>query len=52
MITNFLRFGAIFGEKIGVFLKNQCYDKILAKASRSLSKKRQYFFANLFGENI
>jgi hypothetical protein len=23
---NFLRFSTIFGEKIGVFLKNQCYD--------------------------
>jgi hypothetical protein len=25
----FLRFSPIFGEKIGVFLKNQCYDKNL-----------------------
>jgi hypothetical protein len=24
---NFLRFLPIFGEKIGVFLKNQCYDQ-------------------------
>jgi hypothetical protein len=24
---NFLRFSTIFGEKIGVFLKNQCYDQ-------------------------
>jgi hypothetical protein len=24
---NFLRFSPIFGEKIGVFLKNQCYDQ-------------------------
>jgi hypothetical protein len=24
---NFLRFLTIFGEKIGVFLKNQCYDQ-------------------------
>jgi hypothetical protein len=27
---NFLRFSTIFGEKIGVFLKNQCYDQIFA----------------------
>jgi hypothetical protein len=27
---NFLRFLPIFGEKIGVFLKNQCYDQNLA----------------------
>jgi hypothetical protein len=24
---NFLRFSAIFGEKIGVFLINHCYEK-------------------------
>jgi hypothetical protein len=24
---NFQRFSTIFGEKIGVFLKNQCYDQ-------------------------
>jgi hypothetical protein len=27
---NFLRFSTIFGEKIGVFLKNQCYDQNFA----------------------
>jgi hypothetical protein len=27
---NFLRFLTIFGEKIGVFLKNQCYGQIFA----------------------
>jgi hypothetical protein len=27
MITIFLRFLTIFGEKIGVFLKNQYYDQ-------------------------
>jgi hypothetical protein len=27
---NFLRFATIFGEKIGVFLKNQCYDQYFA----------------------
>jgi hypothetical protein len=25
---NFLRFSPIFGEKIGVFLKYQCYDQL------------------------
>jgi hypothetical protein len=33
----------IFGEKIDVFLKNQCYDPILTKSRSSLGKKRQYF---------
>jgi hypothetical protein len=27
---NFLRFSTIFSEKIGVFLKNQCYDQNFA----------------------
>jgi hypothetical protein len=40
---NFLRFLPIFGEKNGVFLKNQCYDNIFAKNSSSLSKKRRFF---------
>jgi hypothetical protein len=40
-----------FGEKIGVFLKNQCYDQMFAKFSFVLSQKRQ-FFAEFFGENI
>jgi hypothetical protein len=26
VMHNFLRFLTIFGEKIGAFLKNQCYD--------------------------
>jgi hypothetical protein len=30
-------------EKIGVFLRQQCYDQILAKTGSSLSKKLQYF---------
>jgi hypothetical protein len=41
----------IFGEKIGVFLKNQCCDKIFAQFSFVSSQKRQ-FFADFFGENI
>jgi hypothetical protein len=28
---NFLRFSPIFGEKIGVFLENQCYDQFFFK---------------------
>jgi hypothetical protein len=51
MITIFLRFLTIFGEKICVFLKNQCYDQIFAKASRCLSKSAN-IFAKFFGENI
>jgi hypothetical protein len=40
---NFLRFLPIFGEKIGVFLKYQCYDQFFSKCSFVLSKKRQFF---------
>jgi hypothetical protein len=38
----------IFGEKIGIFLKNQRYDQIFAKSSSSLSKK----VPKVFGEKI
>jgi hypothetical protein len=40
---NFRRFLTIFGEKIGVFLKNQCYDQNFAYFSFVLSQKRQCF---------
>jgi hypothetical protein len=43
---NFLRFLTIFGEKIGVFLENQCYDQNFAYFSFVLSKKRQFFSLN------
>jgi hypothetical protein len=33
----------IFGEKIGVFLKNQCNDQILESFSFASNKKRQFF---------
>jgi hypothetical protein len=33
----------IFGENIGVFLKNQCYDQIFAQFCFVLSQKRQFF---------
>jgi hypothetical protein len=48
---DFLRFSTIFGEKIGVFLKNQCHDKNFAKFGFVLRQKRQ-FFADFFGKNI
>jgi hypothetical protein len=41
----------IFGEKIGVFLINKCYDQNIAYFSFVLSQKRQ-FFAEFFGKNI
>jgi hypothetical protein len=41
----------IFGEKNGVFLKNQCYDQFFSKFGFVLSQKR-HFFAKFFGENI
>jgi hypothetical protein len=40
---NFLRFLPIFGEKIGVFLKNQCYNHFFKKIGLVLSQKRQFF---------
>jgi hypothetical protein len=40
----------IFGKN-GFFLKNQCYDQIFAKSSRSLRKSGN-FYAEFFGENI
>jgi hypothetical protein len=54
MITvfcDFCKFLPIFGEKIGVFLKYQCYDQLFSKFSYVLSQKR-HFFAKFFGENI
>jgi hypothetical protein len=41
---NFLRFSA---KKIGVFLKNQCYDNFLCKITFCLSQKRQFFSLNI-----
>jgi hypothetical protein len=43
---NVRRFFPIFGEKIGVFLKNQCYDQLFSKFSFVLSQKRQFFRKN------
>jgi hypothetical protein len=42
---NFLRFLTIFGEKIGVFLKNQCYDQIFKKLAL-FSVKNANFLTN------
>jgi hypothetical protein len=47
---NFLRFLPIFGEKIGFFLQNQCYDQIFAKTSRSWEKTP--IFRHIFCVNI
>jgi hypothetical protein len=41
----------IFGVKIGVFLKNQCYEENFAQFSFIFSQKR-HFFAEFFDENI
>jgi hypothetical protein len=46
MITIFGDFCHISAEKTGVFLKNHCYDQILAKTSSSLSKKTPIFSPN------
>jgi hypothetical protein len=47
MITIFCDF-ANFRQKIAIFLKSQCYDNFFAKASSSLRKKRQIFWAKIF----
>jgi hypothetical protein len=49
MITIFRDFCQFSAKKIGVFLKNNCYDKIFAKISCILSKNAN-FFAKFFGE--
>jgi hypothetical protein len=54
IICDFRQFSAIFaifGEKIGFFLKNQCYDQNFAQFAFVLSQKRQ-FFAQTICENI
>jgi hypothetical protein len=51
MITIFGNFFQFSAEKIGVFLKYQCYDQLFFKFSFVLSQKRQVF-AQFFGENI
>jgi hypothetical protein len=48
---NFLRLSPTFGEKIGVFLKNQCYDNFLKKLALFWVKNAN-FLAEFFGENI
>jgi hypothetical protein len=39
---NFMRFSSISGEKIGAFLRNQCYDPIFATISSILYQKRKF----------
>jgi hypothetical protein len=51
MITIFCDFSHFFGEKIGVFLKNQCNGQIFAKIAVVLAKNAN-IFANFFSENI
>jgi hypothetical protein len=46
----FLRFLPIFGEKIGVFLKNQCYDQNFAYFSFVSRQKRQFFLLNFLAK--
>jgi hypothetical protein len=46
MIKNFPRFLTIFREKIGVFLKNQCYDKIFCIIWLCLESKTPFFPPN------
>jgi hypothetical protein len=43
MNTIFCDFSQFSAEKIGVFLKNQCYDQNFAYFSFVLSQKRQFF---------
>jgi hypothetical protein len=49
--NNFRRFFPIFGEKIGVFLKYQCYDQLFKNLALFWVKNAN-FFAKFFGENI
>jgi hypothetical protein len=51
MITIFCDFCTIFGKKIGVFLKNQCYDHFFQNLALFWVKNAN-FFAKFFGENI
>jgi hypothetical protein len=48
---NFERFLPIFGEKIGIFLKNHRCDHIFAKVAAVCAKNAK-IFAKIFGENI
>jgi hypothetical protein len=50
--SQFFAILAIFGEKIGVFLKNQCYDQFFFQKIRVVWAKNANIFAKFFGENI
>jgi hypothetical protein len=43
---HFLRFSTAFGEKIGVFLKNQCYDQNFCKNKQWVGQKTPIFSLN------
>jgi hypothetical protein len=47
-----LRFSTIFGETVGVFLKNQCYDQRFALFSFVFESGTPIFVAIFFGENV
>jgi hypothetical protein len=42
-----LWFSAIFGEKIGVFLKNQCYDQFFPNLALFWVKNTDFFGKNI-----
>jgi hypothetical protein len=43
MVAIFCDFWQFSAKKIGVFLKNQCYDQLFSKFSFVLSQKHQFF---------
>jgi hypothetical protein len=51
LLTSRGRFLPIFGETIGVFLKNQCYDQLFQKIAVVCAENAK-FFAKNFGEII
>jgi hypothetical protein len=52
MITIFCDFRQFSAKKIGVFLKNQCYDQLFFKIWLCFETKTPIFFAEFFGKNI
>jgi hypothetical protein len=44
----FLQFSPFFLRKIGVFLKNQCYDPFFKKIAIALAKKRRKIGDNIY----
>jgi hypothetical protein len=50
MVTVFSDFCQFSAKKIGVSLRNQCYDQFISKTGCSLSKKRQLFLTNVLAK--